>query len=165
MKFETIIKKFAEQGEKTGWTYIEIPSIIAQKIVPNYKKSFRVKGKLDAIEISGMALLPMGDGAFIMALKADIRKKIGKIEGAKLVVDIEHDTAEYQLDVDFVECLEDEPKAKKYFFSQPKSHQNYFSKWIESAKSNETKAKRIARAVNALARNMNYAEMLRDGKL
>jgi hypothetical protein len=164
MKFETIIKKFAEQGEKTGWTYIEIPVSIAQQIYPNQKKSFRVKGKLDAIEISGMALLPMGDGMFIMALKADIRKKIRKIEGAKLVVDIEHDTSEYQLDVDFVECLEDEPKAKKYFFSQPKSHQNYFSKWIEAAKTNETKTKRITKAINALARNMNYAEMLREGK-
>jgi hypothetical protein len=164
MKFETIIKKFAEQGEKTGWTYIEIPATIIQQIYPNQKKSFRVKGKLDAIEISGMALLPMGDGMFIMALKADIRKKIRKIEGAKLVVDIEHDTSEYQLDVDFVECLEDEPKAKKYFFSQPKSHQNYFSKWIEAAKTNETKTKRITKAINALARNMNYAEMLRAGK-
>ena len=32
-------------GEKTGWSYIEIPAAIAQQLKPNYKKSFRVKGK------------------------------------------------------------------------------------------------------------------------
>jgi hypothetical protein len=163
VRYTTVIKKFAEQGEKTGWTYIEIPASIAQQLLPNHKKSFRVKGKLDAYAIKGMALLPMGEGSFIMALKADVRKKIRKIQGAMLQVEIEVDKEEYQLDADFVECLEDEPKAKKYFYSQPKSHQNYFSKWIESAKTNETKAKRITKAVNALARNMNYAEMLREG--
>lgn len=164
IKFTALIKKFAEQGEKTGWTYFEIPVAIAQQIYPNQKKSFRVKGKLDAFEINGIALLPMGDGNFIMSLKADIRKKIRKIHGASLLVELELDTEEYQLDTDFVECLEEDMKAKKYFFSQPKSHQNYFSKWIESAKTNETKTKRIIKAIHALSRNMNYAEMLRDGK-
>jgi hypothetical protein len=164
VRYTTVIKKFAAQGEKTGWTYIEIPASIAQQLLPNHKKSFRVKGKLDAYEIKGIALLPMGEGSFIMALKADVRKKIRKIQGAMLQVELEVDKEEYQLDADFVECLEDEPKAKKYFYSQPKSHQNYFSKWIESAKTNETKAKRISKAVNALARSMNYSEMLREGK-
>ena len=77
--YQTIIKKFGAQGEKTGWTYIEVPAKIAQQIYPNTKKSFRVKGKLDALEISGMALIPMGEGDFILALKADVRKKIRKI--------------------------------------------------------------------------------------
>jgi hypothetical protein len=162
--FQTVIKKFAEKGEKTGWTYIVIPADIAQKIYPNNKKSFRVKGKLDAFEFSGMNLLPMGEGTFILALKADVRKKIKKNHGATLQVEIEHDNVEYQLDADFVECLEDDVNAKKYFYSQPKSHQNYFSKWIQSAKTASTKTKRILMAVSALARKMNYAEMLREGK-
>ena len=163
IKFQTIMKKFGQMGEKTGWTYIEIPAELANKIYPDNKKSFRVKGRLDALEISGIALIPMGEGDFIMALKADVRKKLKKIHGAPLQVEIEHDKAEYQLDADFVECLEDDFNAKKYFYAQPKSHQNYFSKWIESAKTHETKAKRIAKAVSALSRKMNYAEMLREG--
>ncbi len=163
--YQTIIKKFGAKGEKTGWTYIEIPAKISQQIYPNNKKSFRVKGKLDALEISGMALIPMGEGDFIMALKADVRKKIRKVHGAILKVELEHDKAEYQLDADFVECLEDDANAKEYFYAQPKSHQNYFSKWIEAAKTLETKAKRITKAVSALSRKMNYAEMLREGKI
>ncbi|MFX5998869.1 DUF1905 domain-containing protein, partial [Acinetobacter baumannii] len=78
IQFATIIKKFAKQGEKTGWTYIEIPEAIAQQIKPNNKKSFRVKGKLDSFSIKGIALLPMGEGSFIMALNAEMRKGIKK---------------------------------------------------------------------------------------
>ncbi|MFM2225915.1 MAG: hypothetical protein RJA07_2117 [Bacteroidota bacterium] len=163
--FTTTILKFAEQGEKTGWTYIEISTEIAQQIYPNNKKSFRVKGKLDTYEFSGMALLPMGEGAFIMALKADVRKAIKKIKGDKLIVEIEHDKSEYQLDEDFVECLHEDEKAKSFFYSQPKSHQNYFSKWIEAAKTQPTKAKRIIQTINALAKKMNYSEMIRANKL
>ena len=74
--FNTIILQFNEQGEKTGWTYIEIPADLAQQLKPGYKKSFRVKGMLDGLAVSGMALMPMGDGNFIMALKADIRRPL-----------------------------------------------------------------------------------------
>jgi hypothetical protein len=162
--FNTIILKFAEQGEKTGWTYIEISAEIAQQIYPNQKKSFRVKGKLDNFVFSGIALLPMGKGSFIMALKADVRKAIRKINGDKIKVEIEHDKTEYQLDADFVECLDDDEKAKSFFYTQPKSHQNYFSKWIESAKTDITKSKRITLAINALSKKMNYAEMIRNSK-
>ncbi|MEZ4689750.1 MAG: DUF1905 domain-containing protein [Ignavibacteria bacterium] len=58
--FNTIIKKFSKKGEKTGWTYVEIPVEEAQKIYPGNKKSFRVKGYLDDFKITQTALIPMG---------------------------------------------------------------------------------------------------------
>ena len=36
--FITTILKFDKQGEKTGWTYIEIPADIAEQLKPNNKK-------------------------------------------------------------------------------------------------------------------------------
>jgi len=75
VKFSTTILQFAEQGEKTGWSYIKIPAVIAQQIKPDTKKSFRVKGKLDNYTYEGIALVPMGGGDFIMALKAKLKKK------------------------------------------------------------------------------------------
>ncbi|MDB5246011.1 MAG: hypothetical protein JWQ40_405 [Segetibacter sp.] len=33
VEFTTTIKRFAQQGEKTGWTYIDVPEAIAQKLV------------------------------------------------------------------------------------------------------------------------------------
>ena len=41
VKFTTSILKFKEQGEKTGWTYIDVPAKIAEQLKPNNKKSFQ----------------------------------------------------------------------------------------------------------------------------
>src|SRR5882757_955001 len=90
-QFTTTILQFAEQGEKTGWSYIRIPVAIAQKLKPNNKKSFRVKGKVDEHPIQKKALLPMGEGDFIMPLDAGIRKAIRKMKGAKVKVVLEVD--------------------------------------------------------------------------
>ena len=105
--------QFNEQGEKTGWTYIEIPADIAQKIKPGNKKSFRVKGKLDHYPIKKVALLPMGGGKFIMALNAGMRKAIGKKKGAMLKVQIEEDHAAILINRELMLCLADEPEAKR----------------------------------------------------
>lgn len=41
---------------------------------------------LDVFAVKGMALMPMGDGDFIMAIKADLRRGIRKGKGAVLRV-------------------------------------------------------------------------------
>jgi hypothetical protein len=151
-------------GEKTGWKYIVIPADVAQKLNKGVKTSYRVKGKLDSHPIKQVALLPMGDGEFIIPMNATIRKAIGKKEGAMLKVEIEVDKSDFLFNADFIACLEDEPEAIKHFKTLPGSHQKYFSKWIDSAKTDATKAKRIAMTVNALARKMRYNEMLREQK-
>lgn len=162
VKFNTTILKFDEKGEKTGWTYIVIPASVAQKLKPNNKKSFRVKGRLDLYDISGIALLPMGEGDFIMALKADIRKNIKKQKGDRLAVELEVDTKELKPPAELMECLADEPRALAFFTSLAKSHQLYFGKWIEDAKTDTTKTKRIAQAVNALSKKQDYGSMIRS---
>jgi hypothetical protein len=162
IEFTATLKQFAEQGEKTGWTYIEIPADMAERLKPGNKKSFRVKGKLDNYKITGVALLPMGGGAFIMAVNAGMRKGIGKRKGAMIKVKLEEDKKEFQFNNDFMECMADEPAAMAFFKTLPGSHQRYFSKWIDSAKAVETKAKRIAWAVTALSKKQGYADMLRS---
>lgn len=162
ISYKTIILKFDKKGEKTGWTYIEVPEDIAQQLKPDNKKSFRVKGKLDNYSIKAIALLPMGGGNFIMPLNGAIRKAIGKRHGAQLSVQLLADNQPLKLSADFMACLADEPKALAFFHKIPTSVQNYFSKWIESAKTEPTKAKRIARAVNALAKSQSFPEMIRE---
>jgi hypothetical protein len=164
VQFVATIKKFEKQGEKTGWTYFEIPADVAEEIKPGNKKSFRIKGKLDEYKISGIALLPMGGGVFIMALNAAMRKGIHKRHGAMLKVQLEEDKNPFQFNKDFMECLADEPKAKSFFETLSGSHQRYFSKWIDDAKTEPTRVKRITMAVNALANKRGYPEMLRAQK-
>jgi hypothetical protein len=161
--FTTIMLQFAEQGEKTGWTYIEIPADLAQQLKPNNKKSFRVRGVLDALPVRGMALMPMGEGNFIMALKADVRKRLHKNAGATLHVKLEEDV-DFKIEVpdDLQECFDFEPEAFEFFNSLPKSHREYFIKWIDEAKTNETRAKRIVNTINAMLRKWHFNVMLRE---
>ncbi len=164
VKFTATILKFASQGEKTGWSYIEVPAALALQLKPNNKKSFRVKGTLDDFDFEGIALIPMGEGNFIMALKSEIRKKIRKQKGARVNVHLELDKKDYTISKDLAECLNDEPKALAYFNKLPTSHRNYYSKWIESAKTEQTRAKRIAQTVTACSRQMHFGEMMRAMK-
>ncbi len=164
IEFITTIKKFTRQGEKSGWTYLEIKAEIAEQLIPGNKKTFRVKGYLDSYALKGKALIPMGGGDFVMALNAGIRKAIGKTQGATLVVKIEVDKKSIQPPADLLECLADEPKALEYFETITNGHRNYFINWIESAKTDGTKAKRIACTVNALSKKWDYGKMIRSMK-
>ena len=163
VEFSAMMLQFAEQGEKTGWTYIDIPADIAQQLKPGNKKSFRVKGMLDSLPVTGMALMPMGDGNFILALKAEVRKALHKNAGAMLHAKIEEDT-DFKIEVpaDLQECFDDEPETWDFFNSLPKSHRDYFVKWIDSAKTSETRAKRIVNTVNAMLRKWTYSVMMRN---
>ena len=164
IRFSTVILQFGEMGEKTGWHYIAITAKQAKQLKHDSKKSFRVKGKIDDLAISGIALMPMGDGSFIMALNATVRKGIKKRKGATIQVAIEKDETVFSVSSEFMECLKDEPKALAHFNQMPKSHQKYYDNWINSAKAEATKAKRIAQAVTALSRKMHYGEMVRSLK-
>ena len=159
--FKTTLQKFNEQGEKTGWTYILVPSKIAQKIKPGNKKSFRVKGKIDDFKIRSVALMPMGDGNFIMAVNAMMRKAIRKNKGAEVTIEIEEDASPLKNSVALLACLKDDPEAASFFKKLAPSHQHYYSKWIESAKTDATKTKRIATCINAFANKLSYGEMMR----
>ena len=58
----------------------------------------------------------------------------------------------------------DDPGALEYFNKLPVSHQNYYSKWIESAKTDFTKAKRIALTINACSKKMSFSQMMQQQK-
>jgi hypothetical protein len=164
IQYSATIKRFDKQGEKTGWTYIDVPSSIANQLKPDYKKSFRVSGKLDNYPIDRVALLPVGEGNFILAVNADMRKGIRKNLGATIQIQLYTDERELHPPMDLMNCLQDEPDAASYFDSLPKSHQLYFGRWIDSAKTEETRAKRIAQAIVALSRKQGYSDMIRANK-
>jgi len=163
IEFNTLILQFDEKGEKTGWSYIEVASDLACQLLPDNKKSFRVKGMLDRFAFAGLALIPMGKGHFILPLKADIRKAIHKNAGAMLQVKLEYDK-DFKIDIpeELQECFEFEPEAIEFFESLPNSHRNYFIKWITDAKTEETRAKRIVNTVNAMLRKWTYNVMIRE---
>ena len=159
--FKTTLLKFDQQGEKTCWTYVLIPQKIAVKIKSGTKKSFRVKGRIDDHAIKAVSILPMGAGDFIMPVNAVMRKAIRKKKGDMVELSLEEDAADIPLSPVLLECLSDDPEANEYFTSLPMSHRQYYSKWIESAKTDATKTKRIARCLHAFANKLSYSQMMR----
>lgn len=164
--FTALLRRFDANGEKTRWTYIDIPIDVTNSLCPDRKTSFRVSGRLDDYPIERVALLPMGrsgdsDGRFIMGINAVMRRGLRKEKGATIEVRIELDDAPLPPSADLMACLDDDPAALTFFQSLPRGHQSYFSKWIEDAKTAETRTKRITQAVRGLAMGMGYPEMIR----
>lgn len=162
--FKAIIQKFASKGEKTGWTYIDIPPDILKKLKLKNKKEFRVKGVMDDVKFDRLAAYPIGEGNYIIALNAEMRKKLGKKEGAMLSVKIDLDEAEALKSPELLACLEEDKIAKKQFESLLKSHQNYYHRYVYTAKGADTKAGRIVNVINAMYKKMNFGEMIRSLK-
>ena len=165
ISFKAEIERFNEMGEKTGWSYVFIPAELAEQLNPGCRKSYRVKGMLDATEISGMALVPMGSGDFILALKANLRKTLRKEAGAVLQVQLALDT-EFKIEMPDIlfDCLQDEQHLMDNFLKMPKSHQNYYINWLNQAKTAATQTKRLLMIVKAMEEKQLFGEMIRASK-
>jgi hypothetical protein len=162
--FKAIIQKFASKGEKTGWTYVDIPSDILKKLKLSSKQNFRIKGVMDDVKFERLAVYPIGEGNYIIAINGELRKKIGKKEGAMVSVKFELDQAEALQSPELIACLKEDKVAKKHFDSLLRSQQNYFHRYIYSAKGQATKAGRIVNVINAMYKKQNFGEMIRSLK-
>ncbi|MES2458591.1 MAG: YdeI/OmpD-associated family protein [Bacteroidota bacterium] len=163
--FKAEIERYGEMGEKTGWSYVFIPKELANQIKADCKKSFRVKGKIDQLEIGGMATVPIGEGDFIIALKASLRKQLRKEMGAVLNLELEEDK-DFKIEIpeDLELCLSDETHLMEGFMALPMSHRNWYINWLNSAKTEPTRTKRLIKIVSAMDRGMTFGEMMREDK-
>jgi len=106
----------------------------------------------------------MGEGNFILPFNASIRKATGKKAGDIVRIKFEVDESQLKISADLLRCLKDDPKAYAFFRKLPPSHQRYFSRWIEDAKTPATKTKRITMALIAFESGQGYSEMMRANK-
>ncbi len=162
--FKEIIQKFSSKGEKTGWTFIDIPDDILAKLKRKDKKEFRIKGVIDDIKFERMATYPVGEGRYIIALNAELRKQLGKKEGAMVSLKIELDASEALQSQELIECLNEDKVAKRQFDSLLLSQRNYFHRYVYSAKGAATKAGRILNIINAMHKKQDFGEMIRSLK-
>ncbi len=92
------------------------------------------------------------DGQYMISASAEVREKAGIAGGDDIDVDLELDTAprEVEVPVDFSSALDAEPAARAFFDTLSYSNKRRYVLNIESAKSEETRQRRIARAVETL---------------
>jgi hypothetical protein len=163
--FKTTIQKFASKGEKTGWTYVHIPEDVILKLKLKNRREFRIKGTMDDVKFERLVCYPSKEGRFIIAINAELRKKLGKKEGAMVSIQFDLDKSEALKSQELLECLALEPEAERQFQSLLLSHQNYFHRYVYTAKGADTRAGRIVNVIHAMYKKMDFGEMVRNLKV
>ena len=149
-----------------GWAYVEVPQAIANQLKPGYKQVFRVRGEIDGHVFSGLALMQKGEGDYFLAINGKMRRVLKKGMGDVLSLSLEEDkdfTIEIPEDLE-VCLLDDEDDLMARFMALAKSHRNYFIKYITEAKTEPTRAKRIAMTLEAMTLGLDFGAMIRLDK-
>ena len=141
-----LLEKFPGKG---GWTYIKIEGIKPQKV--KYFGGMKIRGFIDDYELIDHNLFPMGKGILMMAVKAEIRKKIGKQEGDWVTLKLYNNEPEDTSNEEFLICLKEEPFAEKTFKNASKKQQQEIIDWIAASKDEEMKVMRIAKVIDILS--------------
>jgi hypothetical protein len=143
MRFRTTIL----QGDKTA-TGIEIPP----EIVEGLGKGRRPPVKVTIRGYTYRSTVAVMGGAYMVGVSADNRAGAGVKGGDSVEVDIEPDTEPrtVELPEDFAAALAAEPAAGATFERLSNSNKGWHTYQIEGAKSPETRARRIAKSIEAL---------------
>jgi len=143
MKFRAII----ELAGKTA-TGIEVPAAVVTKLGSSKKPAVRVtiKGYTYRSTVASMG------GRFMLPISAEVREAASVAAKDKVDVDVELDTAPREVTVPphFAHALTRDPAAKRLFEGLSFSNKQRIVIAIESAKTPETRERRIAKAVGAL---------------
>ncbi len=141
-----LLKKFPGKG---GWVYAEIP-----EITQNPKNPFgwvTVEGSIDNYQLKHYKLMPMGSGRLFLPVKAAIRKKIGKDVGDTVRIILSIDESPIETPREILQCLENEPPViRSRYDTLTNNQKKTYLDWIYSAKTDETKVKRILKMIEQL---------------
>lgn len=144
-----VLEKFPGKG---GWTFARLPKI--QKDKKTWFGLVKVRGTIDSYAIRKYHLMPIGNGELMLPVKAEIRKQIKKKEGDTVKVILYKDDEPLEIPNELLLCLQDEPKALKFFNALSESEKKFYIQWVYSAKKEETIINRMATTVNRLAANL-----------
>jgi len=150
-----LLEKFPCKG---GWTFTVIPEILPDKHSPF--GWVKVKGSIDGFEIKDYRLQPTvkGDNRLFLAVKAEIRKVIKKEAGDYVHIILYLDNDALEIPEELIVCLKDEPKAYEKFQQLKESEQRAFLNWIYSAKTDETKVKRMVETIDKVLKGKKLTD-------
>ncbi|MBB4037102.1 hypothetical protein GGR21_003017 [Dysgonomonas hofstadii] len=140
-------------GDKGAWTFVEIPEI------PMPKTPFgmlKVKGKIDDYEFSNVNMMPLGNGRVGLAVKAEVRKNIKKQAPDTVHVTIYEDKTPLIIPEELLLCMEYEDGVLAKFENYSDGQKKAFIDWINSAKTEQAKADRIARTMVMIQNGEKY---------
>lgn len=154
-----LLQKFDFKG---GWTYAEIPEI------PMPKTSFgmlKVKGNIDDYAFSKVNLMPLGNGNLFLAVKSEIRKKIKKQAGDTVHIILYKDEEPNIIPEELILCMKYEDGILERFESYSDGERKAFIDWIYSAKTEQTKVDRIAKAMTMIQKGERFYDRIKKADI
>lgn len=151
-----LLQKFEGKG---GWTYAEISEI------PMPKTTFgmlKVKGKIDDYELSNVRLMPLGNGHLLLAVKAEIRKKIKKQAGDMVHIVLYEDKTMFIIPEELTLCMQYEDGVLEKFETYSDGEKKAFTDWIYSAKTEQTKVDRMAKTIQMIQRGEKFYDKIKQ---
>lgn len=141
--FEAVI-----QEADRGGAYIIVPFDVEQVYG---KKRVKIKATFDGEPYRG-SLVRMGSPDHLLIIRKAICTKIGKAPGDTVSVTLEEDTEPRVVIVpdDLKAAMASHPDIVAFFDKLSYTHQKEYVQWIEGAKKQETRARRIARALELM---------------
>lgn len=111
-----------------------------------------VRGTIDGFPYRS-SIFPMGEGKHYMVVNGKVRAGANLKGGETVSVTMERDEEPRTVEpsADFARALEGSKQARSTWEGLSYTHRREYAEWIEEAKKPETRARRIAKAVEALA--------------
>jgi hypothetical protein len=162
--FKAELRKYNAKGEKTGWTFVHMPTAIIEKLRLKDRRGFRIKGKMNGVEFDRLSTYPSGEGEFIIAVNGQMRKKLRASEGQQVIIQFEMDYRKPEESGELLACLREDKLAFNAFNKMLLSRRNYFHRYINTAKTASTKTKRIVQVLEAVRRGWDFGQMVREAR-
>lgn len=144
-EFDALIRS----NDKVNAGFIEFPYDVVKEF--GGKGRVKVKALIDGCPYRG-PLAKMGGDCHLLGITQKVRKENGKDPGDTVHVILEEDTEERAVKVpeDFLNLLNEDPGLLEFFNGLSFTHRKEYVRWIVEAKKEETRKRRLFRAIELL---------------
>jgi hypothetical protein len=137
------------QNAGGGGAFVEVPFDVEAAFG---SKRPKVKAMIEGVPYRG-TLVRMGSECHLLLILKNIREQVGKTFGDEIKVSVEADVEErvVTLPAELKKSFKAAPGTKAAFEKLSYSHQKEYVTWIEEAKKDETRQRRIAKTLEKLS--------------
>jgi hypothetical protein len=140
------------QNAGSGGAFVDVPFDVQEAFG---SKKPKVKAMIEGVPYRG-TLVRMGSERHMLLILKGIREQVGKTFGDEIKISVEADTEPRIIETpkDLLKELKKDKLARASFDKLAYTHQKEYVKWIEEAKTVETRQARVMKTI----------EMLKQGK-
>ncbi len=144
-----------KKHENLDATFIEFPYDVEKEFGTRGQVKIRVR--FDGVEYRG-SLAKMGHQCHLIGVTQAVRKKINKQPGDMVHVILQRDDQPRVVDIpaDFEEVLSANPDIAAFFETLSYTNRKEYARWIAEAKKEETRQRRLNKAVEMLRHKIKH---------